>query len=200
MALPGIWINWPVLLVWAVFYGYWAFSILYDAFSGKLKKVEKSPMPALQVAERMLLLAALFLVIMRFGQQYYPLGAIAIQASVFSPYSGIAIAILGILFAIWARIHLGGNWSPQAEMKRGQTITRTGPYAIVRHPIYLGITLGVIGSAIFDGTIGGLIAIAPVLIFSYLRISTEEKLMREKFAKGYVEYRRKVKAFIPGLL
>jgi protein-S-isoprenylcysteine O-methyltransferase Ste14 len=70
----------------------------------------------------------------------------------------------------------------------------------VRHPIYTGITIGIVGSAIAENTVTGLIAIFFVLLFSYFRIKDEEKLMKEKFGSDYADYAKKVKAFVPWIL
>src|SRR5579872_5707223 len=52
---------------------------------------------------------------------------------------GAAVTIVGLLFAVWARQHLGGNWSSAVTIKQGHELITTGPYALVRHPIYTGI-------------------------------------------------------------
>jgi protein-S-isoprenylcysteine O-methyltransferase Ste14 len=110
------------------------------------------------------------------------------------------VGLCSILFAIWARLTLGGNWSADAVLKKGQTLVKNGPYGIVRHPVYTGITIGIVGSAIAEDTVTGLIAIFFVLLFSYFRIKDEEKLMKERFGRDYEDYARKVKAFVPCIL
>ena len=60
----------------------------------------------------------------------------------------VALTIAGLLFAVWAREHLGRNWSRSVTIKRGHELITTGPYAVVRHPIYTGILTGFLGMAI----------------------------------------------------
>ena len=110
------------------------------------------------------------------------------------------LAFLGILFAFWARIILGTNWSGDASLKKDQILIKNGPYNIVRHPIYSGLTFAVIGSTITENALIGLIAVLLILLFSYFRIKTEERQMKEVFGKEYEVYSKRVKAFIPWLL
>src|SRR5262249_56577164 len=65
--------------------------------------------------------------------------------------SGIAMTAIGLAFAIWARLHLGGNWSGTITLKQDHTLVRTGPYRLVRHPIYSGLLLALLGGAIAIG-------------------------------------------------
>jgi protein-S-isoprenylcysteine O-methyltransferase Ste14 len=63
-------------------------------------------------------------------------------------WMGAAITVSGLLFAVWAREHLGRNWSSQVSIKQDHELITTGPYAVVRHPIYTGILAGFLGVAI----------------------------------------------------
>jgi protein-S-isoprenylcysteine O-methyltransferase Ste14 len=60
----------------------------------------------------------------------------------------VTLTALGIAFAIWARFYIGQNWSSAVSIKVGHQLIRTGPYAWVRHPIYSGLLLAMIGTAI----------------------------------------------------
>ena len=71
--------------------------------------------------------------------------------------------VAGLLFAVWAREHLGSNWSRSVTIKQGHELITTGPYAVVRHPIYTGILAGHLGTAIALSQVGGFIGF--VLIF-----------------------------------
>lgn len=105
----------------------------------------------------------------------------------------------GIAFAIWARVHLGRYWSGIVTLKEGHRLIRTGPYAFVRNPIYTGILLAVIGSAVVVGRAGVLIMVVVLLVAFLLKIRAEEALLREAFGAEYEEYAREVKRLVPGL-
>src|SRR5215467_7374098 len=74
-------------------------------------------------------------------------------------YSGLAATFAGIAFAIWARFSLGGNWSGTVTVKQNHSLVKTGPYAMVRHPIYTGLLLALIGTVIAFREVRGLIAL-----------------------------------------
>ncbi len=114
-------------------------------------------------------------------------------------YSGLGLTIAGIGFAIWARLILGGNWSGTVTIKEGHTLEKHGPYAIVRHPIYSGLLLAVLGTAIAFREIRGLIAVALALAMLLMKARMEERFMMEEFGSVYRQYIRQVKALIPFL-
>lgn len=112
-------------------------------------------------------------------------------------YIGVALTIAGIAFAIWARFFLGTNWSATPSIKQGHELVRSGPYAIVRHPIYSGFLLSLLGTAIYAGDFRALAAFGIVLIGLKWKSLTEESLMQQQFGARYMEYRRQVKGIIP---
>ena len=110
---------------------------------------------------------------------------------------GLALTIVGALFAVWARFYLGGNWSLTVTVKEGHTLIRGGPYAVVRHPIYSGLSLAVLGTALTVGEFRGLVAVGLVVFGLLHKSLVEERLMREEFGAEYERYCRDVKALIP---
>ena len=78
----------------------------------------------------------------------------------------VALAAVGFLFAWWARIYLGRLWSGSITRKEGHKVVDTGPYAIVRHPIYTGIYIAAIASAVAIGTLHAILG-AMLLIVGY---------------------------------
>ena len=114
--------------------------------------------------------------------------------------AGLAVTVLGAVFAIWSRVTLGRNWSSVPQVKAQHQLVVKGPYRIVRHPIYTGLILAVAGTGLAQNK--GIWLVMVVLIFaSYLlKIRVEERLMMETFPEEYPEYRRRVKALIPGIL
>jgi protein-S-isoprenylcysteine O-methyltransferase Ste14 len=110
---------------------------------------------------------------------------------------GLLAVLMGIAFSVWARFMLGGNWSNRVTVKENHTLVRRGPYRIVRHPIYSGILLGMLGSALQRGELR---CFAGVLIcwFSFwLKTRAEERFMVQSFGEQYLQYRHKVKALAP---
>jgi protein-S-isoprenylcysteine O-methyltransferase len=112
-------------------------------------------------------------------------------------YTGLALTVLGIGLAIWARFFLGGNWSGVVTVKSEHTLVRSGPYSLMRHPIYTGMLLGLLGTAVVYNEVRCLIAAALILLMHLLKIRVEEQFMIEEFGAQYAEYRRQVKALLP---
>ncbi|HEX4025668.1 MAG TPA: isoprenylcysteine carboxylmethyltransferase family protein [Steroidobacteraceae bacterium] len=113
---------------------------------------------------------------------------------------GVALVAAGLGFAVWARVHLGRNWSASVTVKQGHELVRTGPYALVRHPIYTGLLLALLGSALARGQWRGLLAVLLALAGIWYKLTLEERWMRETFGAAYDEYRHHSRALIPYLL
>jgi protein-S-isoprenylcysteine O-methyltransferase Ste14 len=113
---------------------------------------------------------------------------------------GWVLACSGLAFTIWARQHLGANWSGTVTVKSGHELITTGPYALVRHPIYTGLLLGFAGSALAVGEWRGILAVAIVTVALWRKLRIEERRMRQQFGDAYGTYQRRVSALIPFLL
>lgn len=112
---------------------------------------------------------------------------------------GIALTVAGMAFAIWARAYLGGNWSSNVTVKVDHQLVRTGPYRWVRHPIYSGLILAMIGTALNRRTVRGVIAIVLLWVAFTLKSKIEERFMEATFGPEYDEYRRGTGALVPRL-
>jgi protein-S-isoprenylcysteine O-methyltransferase len=110
---------------------------------------------------------------------------------------GGAITASGLAFAVWARFVLGRNWSSQITLKQEHELIQSGPYRLVRHPIYSGILLALLGTAIYIGELRGFIAFPLFAAGWRLKARVEESLMLEHFGEQYRDYQRKVKAIVP---
>ncbi len=107
----------------------------------------------------------------------------------------------GLAFStVAARRHLGRNWSGTVTLKEDHELIRTGPYRRARHPIYTGMLVGFIGSAISLGEVRGVVAVGLVIVAFLIKIRLEERWMTESFGDAYRRYRTEVKALIPYLL
>ncbi len=113
--------------------------------------------------------------------------------------TGLALTLIGCLFAIWARLTLGANWSGRATVKAGHELIVSGPYAVARHPIYTGLLLAAAGTAMARGEWRCILGIVLIALAFAIKIGQEEKLMLETFPLAYPEYRQGVKALIPGV-
>ncbi len=120
-----------------------------------------------------------------------------IQVGNFSGIAGALVSISGVSFAIWARKTLGENWSATITLKKEHELIQSGPYKIVRHPIYTGFELMILGPAIISGELKGFIALGIVFVSHVFKIMKEEKLMRQQFPNQYVEYSKRVKRLVP---
>jgi protein-S-isoprenylcysteine O-methyltransferase Ste14 len=113
---------------------------------------------------------------------------------------GVFMVVAGIAFACWARYVIGSNWSSEVQVKQGHELIQRGPYGLVRHPIYTGLLLAFLGTAMAVGEWHGLLAVAIIAASFWFKLRLEERWMRESFGEVYVNYMRRVKALIPGVL
>ena len=113
---------------------------------------------------------------------------------------GAAITIAGILFAVWAREHLGRNWSRSVTIKQDHELITSGPYAVVRHPIYTGILTGFLGMAIAISQVRGFIVFVLIFLVFGVKLRMEEQWMRSQFGETYAAYAHRTAALVPYLL
>jgi protein-S-isoprenylcysteine O-methyltransferase Ste14 len=113
--------------------------------------------------------------------------------------AGVLFCGLGIGLAITARVHLGRNWGIPASRKENPELVTTGPYALVRHPIYTGLLLAMLGTTI---GVSVTYAVPLVLMGIYFTYSArqEEQLMVEQFPDRYPAYRERTKMLLPWVL
>lgn len=112
-------------------------------------------------------------------------------------FLGLGLTIIGFAFAIWGRVVLGGNWSAAVTVKKDHELVRNGPYALVRHPIYTGALLALLGTAVVFRESRGLSAFAVALLALRLKSQREERFMTEEFGAEYKDYEKRVKALVP---
>jgi protein-S-isoprenylcysteine O-methyltransferase Ste14 len=113
---------------------------------------------------------------------------------------GVVLCVAGLLFCIWARFTLGRNWSGVVTLKGGHELITSGPYALVRHPIYTGLLTMFVATVIVVGHVAGIIALPLVFVSFWVKLRYEEKLMLEKFPNEYAAYQQNVKRLIPLIL
>jgi protein-S-isoprenylcysteine O-methyltransferase Ste14 len=115
-------------------------------------------------------------------------------------WSGVVLCIAGLAFCIWARFTLGRNWSGVVTLKGGHELITSGPYALVRHPIYTGLLTMFVGTVVVLGHVAGIIAMPFVFGSLWIKLRYEEKLMLKQFPNEYAGYQQRVKRLIPFIL
>jgi protein-S-isoprenylcysteine O-methyltransferase Ste14 len=110
----------------------------------------------------------------------------------------VALCAIGFGFAWWARLHLGKLWSAFVTRKTDHRIIDTGPYAIVRHPIYTGIILAALAVATLKGTLYAIAGALLVALSFWIKARLEERFLREQLgATNYDHYRARVPMLVP---
>ena len=112
---------------------------------------------------------------------------------------GAVLETLGLGFAVWARVHLGQYWSSTIDIKSEHQLILSGPYALVRHPIYTGLVLAFLGTALAEDQVTGGLALALVIMAYARKVWIEEKWLIGQLDEEYRAYQRKVKMLIPFL-
>ncbi len=112
---------------------------------------------------------------------------------------GLAIFVLGLALAVWARIYLGRNWGMPMSTKDEPELVTSGPYRVVRHPIYSGIILAMTGTAI-GVSLYWVVAVALLAAYFSYSALMEERYLTQQFPDAYPGYQRSTKMLIPFVL
>jgi len=120
-----------------------------------------------------------------------------IPRNMFIRIVGSVLTIIGFLFALWARFYLGSSWDAFISLRLDHKLVRTGPYAIVRHPIYAGFILALAGSVLNFGHLRSFVAATMVTLAWIYKSGIEESFMLDHFGMEYGRYCRNVKRLIP---
>jgi protein-S-isoprenylcysteine O-methyltransferase Ste14 len=180
-----------IVALWAIFFLYWLVAAIFarrglnrDAFRGGMK---------LRVAMFVVILAAVLVT----RRSHY---LASLQRAEFDnvplAVSGALLATLGAIVAFVARAAIGRNWGPPATRRTDTHLIAAGPYALIRHPIYSGVLLMMIGTAVGLFPMWWLVAIASGIYFT-LSARLEEKFMTSRFPVEYPAYRARTKMFVP---
>jgi len=177
-----------ICIVWAVSW------FLAAAWSSRAKSRAGV---AQELPYRLLTLAGYFLLFgVRSRRQYWPFRLWILPMGV--AWAMPIACIVGFGFAWWARIHLGRLWSAFVTRKSDHHIIDTGPYGIVRHPIYTGIILATIAVAIVKGTLFAVVGTLLTLLGFWVKAKLEEGFLREQLGpEAYDSYRRRVPMLVP---
>lgn len=123
-----------------------------------------------------------------------------IPRTAFSKIVGTAACVIGLVFTLWARQSLAGNWSSDVTFKQNHELVRIGPYQFVRHPIYTGLLVMFLGTAIYIGEVRGVISLLLITFGFWIKLRQEERLLLRHFPDSYPAYQREVKALVPFII
>ncbi|MGA9631731.1 MAG: isoprenylcysteine carboxylmethyltransferase family protein [Candidatus Acidiferrales bacterium] len=185
-------LGYAIRLPWLIFVGYWLVASL------SVNKIGRHEPPGEKLLRLGVAVVAFFLLDSndpRFGvlnRRFLPW-----SYSIFA--LGAALTWAGVAFAIWARYHIGRYWSASVALKAGHELIRTGPYARIRHPIYTGILLSFVGTAIAIGRYRAIAAFAIMLISFIWKSKREEALLAGQFGPAFEEHRSHTGFFLPRL-
>ena len=109
---------------------------------------------------------------------------------------GLALWVAGLALAVWARLYLGRNWGMPMTRRVEPDLVTTGPYRFIRHPIYTGIILALIGTALAISLFGLIVAAVVAALFAY-SATREESFLAGEFPDTFPAYKAKTKMLIP---
>lgn len=176
---------------WFVFVAFW----IASAFSVKKTKA-KQPLPHRLVY---LLMPALAVLLLNGRVRIFDWNRTIIAHTLAIGMLADVLALIGLVIAVSARMLLGGNWSARVSLKENHELIQRGPYRVVRHPIYSGLLLMILGTALLAGQMGGFVALVTCFVGFWLKLRQEEALL-SRHLPGYSEYMRRTKALVPFVL
>jgi protein-S-isoprenylcysteine O-methyltransferase Ste14 len=182
--------NNPLAWIWAVFGALWFLPAVFG------KRTLKQQTPGSRILQLVWLVAAYVL----FANQdlgWDLLNRRLVPAGMPASEVGYGLLGTGMLFALWARVFLGRNWSSNVTLKQDHTLVRSGPYRIVRHPIYTGLLVALLGTAIALGPLRCFIGVLLAAIAWKFKSMTEESFMVQQFGDQYRQYQMEVKGLVP---
>ena len=178
---PSMWLSWAVYWVWA------------SRHANPSERRES-------IGSRLLHVLPLLLAVWLLWSKRIPVAILNERLFPWAPWEFWIAALItaaGMLFTVWARVCLGRNWSGVVTIKQGHELIDTGPYALVRHPIYAGLLVAFIGSAAALGEWRGLLAVLIAWAALWRKLRLEEQWMTERFGEQYVAYCQRVPALVP---
>ena len=180
-------------MVWIFFFVYWQIKAANTKTTQRLEPAASRILRVLIFLIAIVLLSTTRIPLPWLYLQLWPVGLLPF-------WLGAAVTIAGLLFAVWARVHLGRNWSRSVTIKQGHELITTGPYARVRHPIYTGILTGLLGTAIALSQVRGVIVLVLFFLAFWIKLRMEEQWMRSEFGEAYATYAHRTAALVPYLL
>ncbi len=185
------WTYWLTVICWATFCLVWAIGWIYNLLKA----------PATQKRSRFLPAWILCVIVGVLIVQWIPrhFWTLLTLVSPWFQIAGAACLIVFTAFTLWARWSLGTMWSSSPEIKIDHQLRIDGPYRITRHPIYTGILGMLLGTLLISGAGVWILYFTIMVVALAIKISSEERLLKETFGEQYDQYRQRVPQLIPGL-
>jgi protein-S-isoprenylcysteine O-methyltransferase Ste14 len=184
-----------VKLCWLILVLYW----IVSSFSVKAVKERLGPRGWLVALRLPIICILIYVVISSSRHGWDVLGARCLPDTLAVRILGDVAVLTGLVFAIWARTVLGGNWSSSVTFKENHELIQRGPYRFVRHPIYTGILVMTLGTAVVSGRIAAFVALILFFVIYWLKSLKEEEMLTKHFPEAYPAYQARTKALIPFL-
>lgn len=172
-----------IAFIWIVFWLYWLAAAMGVKEGARARR--RFPLGAVTIA---------IVVLLRFSRG----GSLAVHSLALSAV-GTGVVVAGLALAVWARLHLGRNWGMPMTEKAEPELVTSGPYRFVRHPIYTGLLLGMVGTALATSLLG-LLAVAALGAYFLHAATVEERNLTATFPSAYPAYRARTKKLIPFVL
>jgi protein-S-isoprenylcysteine O-methyltransferase Ste14 len=176
--------------LWAILAAYW----LIAAF-GRNRAQKREP-----AAERLihiLLMAGGFALLYSPDPHFGPLNRRFLPVGPVIQLLAVVLTAAGVGLAIWARAHLGKYWSGDVTIRQEHRLIRTGPYRFVRHPIYSGMLLALIGTVLAIGEYRAIVGFAVILLGFIKKATKEESFLQIQFGAEFDEHKRHTGFFLP---
>ena len=183
-------------VVSSLLWGFWLVSWLLAARWSTRAVVRQSRRDSLThiglISAGALFMFGRFAAVPRLGHALFP-------AAAWIGWVGVAAMAVGFAFTWWARLHLGDLWSANVTLKADHAIVRSGPYGVTRNPIYSGLLLALVATAIVRNDAAALPGLALMVSGLLVKVRQEERVLAARFGPAYDEYRARVPALVPRL-
>jgi protein-S-isoprenylcysteine O-methyltransferase Ste14 len=173
-----------ILVIWVLFWIYWLASAV-GVKQGSRTRRSRPPGLALVILG--------FVLLRLFRASNLDVNDLAVEVV------GAVLFLSGLALAVWARVHLGRNWGMPMTQKKEPELVTSGPYRLVRHPIYSGMLLAVLGTALAT-SVYWLLAFVVMCVYFFYSARVEEGMLIRSFPCTYPGYRARTKMLIPFVL
>jgi protein-S-isoprenylcysteine O-methyltransferase Ste14 len=184
------WAYWLTVICWATFCLVWAIGWIYNLLKAPATQKRSTLLPA------WIICVIVIVLIMQFIPRHF--WTLLMFVTPWLQIVGAACLIIFTAFTFWARWSLGTMWSSSPEIKVDHQLRTDGPYRITRHPIYTGILGMLLGTLLMSEGGVWILYFMIMVVALAIKISSEERLLKETFGEQYNQYQQRVPQLIPG--